>query len=94
MHLNDLGFQGVALQWGVDAFVAPSVLVRINRAIATTHAHRVNHRAVTIALSFGNVCTAALEDGARPIADPTRVNHADAFVLVVAHAISVFIQRA
>ena len=40
--LDHFGFQGVAFQRGVDAFVAPSVLVSIDGAIAAAHAHGIN----------------------------------------------------
>ena len=91
MDLNHFGFQGITFQRGVDAFVAPSVLVGIDGAIAAAHAHGIDQRAVAIALPFGDVRAAALVNRTWTVADAARIHHPNALVLVVAHPVAVCI---
>ena len=92
--LNDLCLQGVAGHRGVGAFVTPSVVVRIHQTIAPAHAQGVELIAIAIAIAFRNLGATACVDFTGSVAHPARIQGANAFIDVVAHAISVLVRLA
>ncbi|MEC7440104.1 MAG: hypothetical protein VX802_04560, partial [Pseudomonadota bacterium] len=83
-----------ALIHGAEAFflvVADAIAVHVGSAVTATHAQGVKLIAVTVAVTFWDVRTSALIDGARTVADAALVEFADAVIDIIADAIGVLI---
>ena len=74
--------------------VADAIGIGVRCAVTTTHAQGVELVAVAVAVSFWDVRTSALVDGARTVADAALVVRTNAVVHVVADAIGIGVRHA
>jgi hypothetical protein len=72
--------------------VADAIHVQIQGAFSPAHSNFVELVAFAIAIALGNGVTTAFVDHARTVAHTAFVQHADAIVVVVAQAVSIFIR--
>ena len=72
--------------------VTDAIGIGVRCAVTTTDAEGVELVAVTVAVSFGDVSTSALVDGARSVADAALVEFANAVVDVVTDAIGILVR--
>ncbi len=70
------------------------VSIGVGHAVASTFPHRIQLVAFAIAFSFQNGCAATFVDRTWAVAHAARVQSANAFVHIVAHAVAVFVRSA
>ena len=74
--------------------ITDAIQINVRATRTATHSQSVKLVAVTIAVTFNDVLTAATVNGARAIAEATNVKFANTIVHVVTNAIGIFVRGA